>query len=292
MRTKYYRYKAENLINVKNIVTVHDFYFDKNFKSQTESHDFWELVYVDEGKLFYNRDGNINAIISGEIIFHKPNVSHALYADGQNSSHVIIISFGCKSTAMSYFENYEGELSKRLKNYIFEILEEGGKIFDLKSSAPETKKMPLKNSAPAGGLQILKNTLELFLIYLLERDTLKADPPVVFLPEKDDAETLIAKVKKILSSKVYESVTINDICEKTHYSRSYLFREFKKNTGKGVMEYYNEMKIAEAKKLLENTNLSVAEISEKLCFDTPSYFCRQFKRLSLETPLQHRKKKG
>ena len=31
MRTRYYRYKAENLINVKNIVTVHDFYFDKNF---------------------------------------------------------------------------------------------------------------------------------------------------------------------------------------------------------------------------------------------------------------------
>ena len=289
MRTRYYRYKAENLINVKNIVTVHDFYFDKNFKSQTESHDFWELVYVDEGRLFYNRDGEINAAESGEIIFHKPDVIHALFADGKNSSRVIIISFGCKSAAMSYFENYAGKLSKRLKDYIFEILEESGKIFDLKSSAPETKKMPLKTSAPAGGLQILKNTLELFLIYLLERDTLKADPPVVFLPKKDDAETLISKVKNMLSSAVYESVSVNDICEKTHYSRSYLFREFKNFTGKGIMECYNDLKIAEAKKLLENTDLSVAEISEKLCFDTPSYFCRQFKRLTAKTPLQYRK---
>lgn len=289
MRTKYYKYKVENLINVQNIVTVHDFYFDKNFKSSIESHDFWELVYVVEGRLFYNRNGEDNVAISGEIIFHQPNATHALFADGQNSSHVIIISFGCKSTAMSYFENYNKKLSKMLKGYIFEILEESEKYFDLKSSAPETKKMPLKNSRQTSGLQILKNTLELFLIYLLEHDTLKTASQVVFLPKKDESENIVEKIKIILSSAVYESVSINDICEKVHYSRSYLFREFKKYENKGIMEYYNEIKISEAKKLLKNTDLSIAEISEKLCFDTPSYFCRQFKRLSQETPLQYRK---
>lgn len=291
MRTKYYKYKVENLINVQNIVTVHDFYFDKNFKSSIESHDFWELVYVVEGRLFYNRSGEDSIATSGEIIFHQPNATHALFADGQNSSHVIIISFGCKSPAMRYFENYNRKLSKMLKEYIFDILKESGKLFDLKSSAPETKKMPLKNSGKTSGLQILKNTLELFLIYLLEHNTLKADPQVVFLPKKDDAENIAEKVKSILSSALYKSVSINDICEKMHYSRSYLFREFKKYANKGIMEYYNEIKISEAKKLLKNTDLSVAEISEKLCFDTPSYFCRQFKRLSQKTPLQYRKSK-
>lgn len=50
MRKKYFQYKAENLIHVKNIVTVHDFYFDKHFKSEEESHDFWEIVYAESGK--------------------------------------------------------------------------------------------------------------------------------------------------------------------------------------------------------------------------------------------------
>ncbi len=289
MRTKYYRYKAENLINVKNIVTVHDFIFEKDFKSQKESHDFWELVYVDKGNVFYSWNGVARKAESGEILFHKPNVEHALFADGEKQSRVIIISFGTKSATMNYFENYVGKLSARLKKYIFEILTESGKIFDLKASAPETKKMPLLPDAPVGGLQILKNTLELFLIYLLERDTRKSDPPVVFLPAENGAEELTSKIKKIMENSVYGGLKIDELCEKTHYCRSYLFREFKKSTGVTIMAYYDELKINEAKKLLKSTDKSVAEISEILRYDTPSYFCKQFKKTTGKTPLKFRK---
>lgn len=290
MRTKYYRYKAENLINIKNIVTVHDFTFDKDFVSRPESHDFWEMVYVDRGNIFYTRDGEKSEANAGEIIFHSPNVEHTHSADGKDPSRVVIISFGCKSAAMNYFRNYNGKLSARLKKYVFEILSESGKIFDLKSTDPDTKKMPLLPSAPAGGLQILKNTLELFLIYLLERDTERTDPPVVFLPQSDKHEPVSARLKKLLAEGLYDGITIDDLCEKTHYSRSYLFREFKKATGQGIIEYYNVLKIEEAKKLLRSTDLSVTEISDRLGYDTSGYFCRQFKFRTGETPLKYKKR--
>ena len=48
---KYYRYKIENLLVIKKIVTIHYFEFDKNYRFEGESHDFWELLYVDKGNL-------------------------------------------------------------------------------------------------------------------------------------------------------------------------------------------------------------------------------------------------
>ena len=46
---KYFRHKLENLLVIDKIVTIHYFEFGKNFASEGESHDFWELVYADKG---------------------------------------------------------------------------------------------------------------------------------------------------------------------------------------------------------------------------------------------------
>ena len=39
-------------INIESIVTIHYFEYMKNFVFQGESHDFWELLYVDKKYLF------------------------------------------------------------------------------------------------------------------------------------------------------------------------------------------------------------------------------------------------
>lgn len=291
MRKKYFQYKAENLIHVKNIVTVHDFYFDKHFKSEEESHDFWEIVYAESGKILYSWNGVTGELGAGRILFHKPNVTHALQADGEHEAHVIIISFNCKSEALKYFENFTGDLSDKLKKYVFELVENGGRIFDLSSSTPETKKMPEKENPPLGGIQILKNTLELFLIYLLQAETAKSNASAVFLPPRDDEHSLADTVKSLLNNNVYGNLSIEEICDKTYYSRSYLFRKFKKETDVTVMAYYNALKINEAKRLLSSTQFSIAEISALLLFDTPNYFSKQFKKSVGITPLAFRKSK-
>jgi DNA topoisomerase IA len=46
--------------------------------------------------------------------------------------------------------------------------------------------------------------------------------------------------------------------------------------------------IKNAKKLLSSTELSSAEIAEKLNFSTPSFFCRYFKRYTGTTPQEWR----
>jgi AraC family transcriptional activator of pobA len=46
--------------------------------------------------------------------------------------------------------------------------------------------------------------------------------------------------------------------------------------------------IQEAKNLLSYTDLSVAQISDELKFDTPSYFIRLFRKYAQMTPSQFR----
>jgi two-component system response regulator YesN len=58
------------------------------------------------------------------------------------------------------------------------------------------------------------------------------------------------------------------------------------------MEYYLELKIKTAKKLLKENELSIKEISEKLAFDTPNYFSKTFKKIVGFTPTEYRKMAG
>lgn len=113
----------------------------------------------------------------------------------------------------------------------------------------------------------------------------------MFLPPRDDEHSLADTVKSLLNNNVYGNLSIEEICDKTYYSRSYLFRKFKKETGVTVMAYYNALKINEAKRLLSSTQFSIAEISALLLFDTPNYFSKQFKKSVGITPLAFRKSK-
>ena len=69
---------------------------------------------------------------------------------------------------------------------------------------------------------------------------------------------------------------------------NYLNRLVRQSFGKSTKQYIQNRRIEEAKRLLRYTSLSVADIAERLCFDTSSYFVRAFSRLTGKTPLQYR----
>ena len=87
---KYYRHKVEKIIVIDDIVTIHYLEPEKDFSFGPEAHDFWELVYADKESLRLTADGNPVTLNEGEIIFHKPNESHSLAANGKNAPCVLL----------------------------------------------------------------------------------------------------------------------------------------------------------------------------------------------------------
>ena len=74
MKVNYVKTDIKSIINVSKIVTIHYYEFDKNFVFNGESHNFWEMVYVDKGKVLVSCNGNDVTLSQGDIIFHKPNL--------------------------------------------------------------------------------------------------------------------------------------------------------------------------------------------------------------------------
>ena len=58
------------------------------------------------------------------------------------------------------------------------------------------------------------------------------------------------------------------------------------------MQYYTLLKIDRAKQLLREGKYNVSQIAQQLCFDTPNYFTKVFRRVTGMTPLQYRRSVG
>lgn len=286
--SNYYKYKLENLIIVSKIVTIHYLDFKDGYENKGEEHNFWELVYVDEGKLFCSSNEQTTILNKGQIIFHRPNEFHSHKVSKEDKTKIIILSFECKSEAINYFSKKILETPENLIKLLKMIVDEGKQTFNIPISDPKLKKMPLKSSPALGGLQIIKNLLETFLISLMRADT-SSSYDTTFLSSEEYKNRISVSIISILKKNVHNKLSIDDICSILNYNKSYLFRQFKLSTKKTIMTYFNELKISEAKKLLTTSDLSITEISDTLSYDTPNYFCKAFKKQTGYTPASYRK---
>ena len=74
-----------------------------------------------------------------------------------------------------------------------------------------------------------------------------------------------------------------------HLSPSYFSRLWADETKESFSQYIVRLKIEWAKRLLEDTEQSVTEVSENLGFSSPGYFIKTFKKSERITPLLYRK---
>ena len=98
------------------------------------------------------------------------------------------------------------------------------------------------------------------------------------------------KLRKYVSNNLASDLSTESVCAKFYISRSKLYRISVNIFGIGFSDYVRDQRINEAKKLLKKTELSIAEITERVGISDPNYFIRIFKRHVGTTPLQYRKR--
>ena len=289
---RYFYHKIENLLLVNKIVTLHRFSFDKDFASPGESHNFWEIVFAARESLVCEADGREIILEEGEVLFHKPNEHHILKANGRRAPQVLVVSFECKSEAMRFFEEKKLRPDDRCLRLFYSVFEEGERTFDMSESDPDRQRMELLCAPTLGGEQLIKNYLELFLITLMRSLTETEQRNPVFVEKSELQSRLVPNILRMMEESLGGGLRVEDIARQTNYSRAYVFREFKRATGKSLMSYYNERRIRHGADLLAEGSLSVREIAERLGFDTPNYFSKSFKRILGVTPSVYKKRIG
>ncbi|MCS7463535.1 helix-turn-helix domain-containing protein [Paenibacillus doosanensis] len=80
----------------------------------------------------------------------------------------------------------------------------------------------------------------------------------------------------LLSQHYSRPFTVASLASEVSLSPSRFAHLFKKQTGESVMETLIKIRLRHAKKRLEHTSLSIAEIAAEVGFNNPFYFTRQF----------------
>lgn len=284
MKATYIKTRLQNVITISKIVTVHDFEFDKSFAFEGERHDFWEMVYIDKGSVQVRRGEEQLVLTQGDIVFHAPNEFHSIKAL-DSAPNFFVISFVCHSPFMMYLEKYHTTLNKTLHGFIASIMKEADNIYMIPKNDPSLKMLTKKEDAPFGGEQLIKTYLEQFMIFLI-RNLLKKDDASLF-PSKESMENhLVSAAKRLLTEKAEERFRVSDLCAALGYSKSYLSKLFREQTGETIASFAVRQKIKLAKHLIREGNDNFTQISDRLSFDNPQYFSRVFRRVTGMTPTE------
>jgi AraC-like DNA-binding protein len=152
----------------------------------------------------------------------------------------------------------------------------------------ENELLELLPSHSFGGQQAIILQLEYLLIRLLRQLSAEKNSRVVFLNGENFYPDLVKIIAGYLKNNIEKKITLDDVCERFNYSRSFICKIFKEQTGQTVITYFNRLKTEEAKKLLSETKMSVTEISEALGFSEAKYFGMLFRKQTGTSPLSYR----
>ena len=110
------------------------------------------------------------------------------------------------------------------------------------------------------------------------------------LESKQLQDSVVSDLKRQLECHFSEKYTLDSLAAKYSISVSSLAHRFQATTGTSVMDYLLSCRMAKAKHLLANTNLSIGQIIESCGFSDNSNFSRSFKKLNGLSPTAFRRK--
>ena len=291
MKDNFISFGFQKVFHIEKIITMFYMELPKNFQYDGESHDFWEMVYIDKGEMICTADQDRFTLKSGELTFHKPNEYHNLSGNNTVAPNISILTFCCRSSAMREFEKKIFRLNADEKSMLSSLFSEGLGCFQLTDPSNPLlhNNMKLIEPQPFGGTQMIKNLLEIFLIKLYRsQDSLPKAVRQNYVINGTDVPFPVKEILDYLQNNIYNRITISDIAialGKGESTVKKLFSLYKKD---GITKYYNSLKIKEAKRLIRESTYNMTQIADLLCFDTPQYFSKCFKQYTNMTPSEYK----
>ena len=97
------------------------------------------------------------------------------------------------------------------------------------------------------------------------------------------------RVKEYAEMNLSKELSVAQAAALANMSESHFSHVFKSEEGISYVEYINGCRMQKATILLQNTDLMVSEIAEKVGIDNPNYFSAQYKKRTGKSPSEFRK---
>lgn len=242
-----------------------------------EQHQFFELTYVDTGTLYTEVDGMPYRLGEKDLIIYGPGQFHSQHTDNQAVSYVTIM-FNMENISPDLPHNWHAVLTNRVFPYnkkIYTLIKT--LVHESSSGAPYTD-------------SLMHCLLTETIVRLLQGvySTPAAQPSSVV--RQNYQEELFDQILSFVESKLYEPLTVADICQQFSLSRSTLQLLFKNAVNQSPKKYISDMKLERSCQMLRENKYTISEISLKLGYSSIHYFSNAFNQKYHISPSEYAKR--
>ncbi len=240
-------------------------------------HEDFEFIVVKEGTLHYNVNGTEMIIHQDEGIFINSKQSHYGYATETEDC-----SFQC-------FIIHPSILTEALqKEYIQPLIDaQEMKYVILKQSSLWQKELLRLLDQMFDMRDLPMYTTSYFLqILILLYENKRGDAKT-----KDQDDFYLHEMVGFIQTNYHRPITLSDIANSAHISQTKCNQLFTNVYHISPIHFLNNYRLDRSAYLLEHTKMPMMDIALSSGFNDASYFSKQFKEWSSETPRQYRKKR-
>lgn len=285
MTKNYIKTKMPSIVEVISITSL--FHLNMvSYNVKSETHDFWELMYLDKGYFELDIEGETLFIDEGQMIIYAPNLRHC--SAKPVNANINVVAFNANFPDPSFFETKIFTLTGSQKDMLAKIMNTGEQIFVPLSPTADTHGMIPNVNTTDYELQIVKNRLELFLIELYKSSKPTSNTKYYANHEKHKQEQL-SFVIEYFRNHITENLSLEKIASDCSLSTSKLKHLFRELCDCGPVSYFTSLKLLEAKNMIANTSKNFTQISEELGFGTVHHFSYLFKKKTGVTPSDYAK---
>ena len=265
------RIRLQNILGYYYRIRTPGYYF------AGEQHQFFELTYVDTGTLHTTVDGVSFTVGEKELIIYGPGQFHSQHTDNETASYVTIM-FNMENTSPDLPQDWYNVLINRVFPY-------NKKIYALiKSLVQESS-----NGGPYTA-SLMHCLLTETIIRLLQGVyTTPASQPSSVVRQNYQEEQF-DRILEYVHSKLYEPLSVADICQQFSISRSTLQLLFKNAVNQSPKKYISDMKLEKSCQMLRENKYTISEISLKLGYSSIHYFSNAFNQKYHISPSEYAKR--
>ncbi len=249
----------------------------------------WELTYKDEERAMFHlvRRGRcrieigdeIHTLESGDFVFFAPGVDHRVFSDNTADPQTLLLCGYC------LFDEMEDDILLRaLPEYVL-LQRDELEQWPWLTRTLEHLSSEYMSGAPGSDLTVNKLT-EVLLVQLLRVDFGRQAEVGIVAALRDKR---ITRALTAIHAESGKNWTIESAADEASMSRSGFARRFKEVLDTSFFDYLTRLRMRDARRLLTTTNLPVADIAEKVGYQSDLSFVKVFKKHHDSTPRGFRK---
>lgn len=263
----------EKTVESFHIQEIYTYYYQirhSDYLFTGEEHSYWELTYIDNGRMVTEVDGVAHELNSFDLMLYAPHQFHNQQAfEGTPCSYItIMFDMDLKDPAPFF-------------NKVFHLDKEAHRI--------------LNNFMKLAASEHTSYTKDFLLCYLKELlitllQPTKNEVPLTEIPIQQQSDNdLLNDIIKHINENIFKPLAIEEICDTFLISRSSLQTLFREQLNMAPKQYINELKLSKSKFMIKEGKYTISEITVALGFGSIHYFSRKFKQRYGITPTDYAK---